>query len=69
MKVPGSILKSSERNQDHLEKASYNQDLDSIFHSAPGTSAKKRVDFDISQSEKAQSEMTQSVYDSQMQAS
>ena len=66
MKVPESILKSSERRDGHFEKAVGNQDLDSVFQSARGTSAKKKVDYDISQSEKAQSELTQSVYDSQM---
>ena len=39
MKVPESILKSSERREGHLEKASGNQDLDSVFQSARGTSA------------------------------
>jgi len=31
MKVPESILKSSEAREGHLEKAFGNQDLDSVF--------------------------------------
>jgi len=69
MKVPSSILKSSEGKEDHLERAMVNRDLDAVFHSARGPSTKKKVDFDISQSEKAPSELTHSVYDSQMRIS
>lgn len=53
MKVPEGILKSSERRDNFLEKAFADQDADSVYQSARGPSAQKRVDFDISQSDKA----------------
>ena len=69
MKVPSSILKSSDGREDHLGGGMVNGDLDAVFHSTRGPSTKKKVDFDISQSEKAPSELTHSVYDSQMRIS
>jgi hypothetical protein len=54
MKLPSGILKSS----------SENYDLELVFQSARDTNEKKKVEFDISDSE-----FTHSVYNSQLQSS